>query len=383
MKILITEDDNSKLKQLVGFLKTEGVPEGDIKIARNLAEFGSKLTEEIDICIIDIRIPAYEGAEPHLNGLGILQQLAGSSGGHVKSLAISAYPEEFENIRQRFESQGCILASYHEPATWQGALKVLLLQSAAREKFDFLIFTALREERVPYATLLEGEGGISTRGGVTRFDVEIEGKRGAVIELPKMGLVDAAVTAGKCIQSYSPKLVAMSGICGGFSGNALMGQLLVADPVYEYQSGKWTGDGFKAEPYQIPIQEKLRAVIWGLIESEDILASLEDGWQKNRPSCPAVPKMAPFTSGSAVIANKEFMENVSQYHRKVAGLDMEAYAIYRSAHLSGSGTAVFAAKVVVDLADAKKDDSLHEYGSHISAKFVTKVIREFFGDRNK
>ncbi|GAA5064304.1 hypothetical protein N0B44_06050 [Roseibacterium beibuensis] len=380
MKILITEDDAEKLAQLVEFLDEEGVSKSELLIADNLVDFGQMLSSEIDICIIDIRIPAFSGGTPDVNGLGILQRLASHSSGQIKSLAISSYPEEFENIRGKFESQGCILANYHEPDTWKGALRVLLLQCAARERFDFLIFTALSEERAPFSTLGDGEVVPSTRGGVTRFDIVIKGRRGAIIELPRMGLVDAAITAGKCIQLYSPKIVAMSGICGGFSNNAALGQLLIANPVYEYQSGKWSDDGFKAEPYQVPLPEKLRALIWGSIESNNMLADLEAGWCGDRPQKFSKPCIAPFTSGSAVIASESYINSVSQFHRKVAGLDMETYAIYRAAYLAGDNIAVFSAKVVVDLADGEKNDTLHKYGSHISAKFVTKIIENFFSE---
>ena len=382
MKILITEDNEKKLAKVVKFLQDEGLKKDDILVARNLVDFGKMLSEEVDICVIDIRIPAYDGAEPNQNGIGILQALASRPNSRVKSLAISAFPDEFEKLRPIFEKQGCIIANYHQEDTWKGALKVLLLQRAAKETFDFIIFTALREERTPYNLLADEEGTISTRDGVTRYDISIGGKSGSVIELPRMGLVDAAIIAGRCIQLYSPKLVAMSGICGGFSKNAQLGQLLVADPVYEYQSGKWTSDGFRSEPYQIPLSEKLRTVIWAILEEDGILQSLEEGWRHDRPSKVSDPLVAPFTSGSAVIANAEHLENVSQFHRKVAGLDMEAYAVYRAAHLSGTSPNVFCAKVVVDLADQDKDDSLHRYGSHISARFVTNVVREFFDEHN-
>ena len=364
--------------QLVEFLKSEGVSDDEILTASSLAAFGALVSPEIDICIIDIRIPAYDGAPAEKNGLGVLQTLAAQAGSQAKSLAISAYPEEFEDIRGRFESQGCILANYHEASTWQGALRVLLLQAAAKESFDFLIFTALREERTPYSSLADGDAAISTRDGVTRFDIAISGRKGSIIELPRMGLVDAAIAAGRCIQLYSPKIVAMSGICGGFSNNATLGQLLVADPVYEYQSGKWTDDGFKSEPYQVPMQETLRTRIWELIQGEDLLFELEAGFRGDRPSKVTRPAVAPFTSGSAVIASSEYMENVSTYHRKVAGMDMEAYAVCRAAHLSGDNLPAFVAKVVVDLADGDKNDELHKYGCHISAEFVVRAIRSFF-----
>lgn len=378
VKILVTEDNDAKLNEIVTFLRSKDSGNLEILVATNLVEFSQKLSEDIDICIIDVRIPAYAGAEAEKNGLGIIQHLKISPNPNIKLIAISSFPDEFEDIRSKFERNGCILVNFHEKDVWQNALEILIMQSAANTKKDFLIFTALRKERAPYISFPELDGKAVSSNGITRYDVQIGEKSGSVIELPRMGLVDAAITAGKYIELYSPKLVAMSGICAGFDGKAEMGQLLVSELAYEYQSGKWSDDGFKSEPYQIPVSEGLRSKILHLIEEEGNVSNFEIGWNGNRPSIMSEPKMATFTSGSAVIADAAHMDHVQQFHRNVSGLDMEIYAIHRAAHLSIYKPDVICAKVVVDLADKDKDDRIQEYGCFVSSRFIIKAIDRYF-----
>ena len=378
VKILITEDDEKKLEEIVQFVRQQGILDRDILIAKTLVEFMDKLSDAVDICVIDLRIPAYPGAKAEQNGIAIIQRLGAVSHANVKLLAISAFPDEFESTRSEFERHGCILANYHCSDVWQNALKILILQSAARSKFDFLIFTALQKERAPYVTLSELGGEEVTSDGLTRFDIELADRRGSIIELPRMGLVDAAIIAGKCIERYAPKLVAMSGICAGFENNASLGQLLVSEIAYEYQAGKWASDGFKAEPYQIPISETLRTQVRHLIGHKDIIQELERDWKGSRPSRMVDPKLATFTSGSAVIADEKKMRSVGDHHRKVSGLDMEVYSIHRAAHLSKIKPDVLCSKVVVDLANAQKDDELQDYGCYVSSKFVLQAIKYYF-----
>lgn len=378
MKVLIVEDDDDKRSEISEYVISLGVAEDRVETAVDMAEFASKFDRETSVCVIDLRIPAYNGAGPDLNGLGVLQTIERAGSPNVKLLAISSYPEEFTEVRAQFEGRGCMLVDHNERAVWQNVLKQMVIEAQATETMDFLIFCALRSERAPYTGMVELGGKPSFKDNLSRFDLTVAGRRGTVIELPRMGLVDAAVTAGQCIEKFRPKIVAMSGICAGFTERAELGQLLVSELGYEYQSGKWTADGFSQEPYQVPIPEEVRVRIREIIEDEGLLSRLENGWKSDRPSKMTSPKLAAFTSGSAVIASETLMTQVSSYHRRVAGLDMEAYAIMRAAQISHCQPSFFCAKVVVDLADGDKNDRIQPYGCDVSAKFTIEVLQSFF-----
>ncbi|KEQ52935.1 response regulator [Sphingobium chlorophenolicum] len=259
MKILIIEDDDAKRDEIRDFICSLGVSRENVLTARDMAQFMARFDSEVAICVIDLRLPAYDGAGPERNGVGILQAIE-QAGSRARLLAISAYPAEFEDIRPQFERRGCMLVDFEQRPVWRNVLRQMVIEAQRQERLAFLVFCALRTERAPYTGMTELEGEPVFKDNLARYDISIAGQRGTVIELPRMGLVDAAVTAGQCIEKFKPKVVAMSGICAGFAGRAELGQLLVAELAYEYQSGKWTADGFTQEPYQAPISENMRII---------------------------------------------------------------------------------------------------------------------------
>ena len=265
------------------------------------------------------------------------------------------------------------MADFTNEEGWQSTLDHLLIQLRLNIRFDFVIFCALREERNPYVTLIEGRQ--ITRYGIDCYDVTVGRASGTIVLLPKMGLVNAAVTAGLCIDRFSPAFVGMSGICGGFEGRATLGQLIVSSMAYEYQSGKWVKDGFQQEPYQVQPDNITLTDLDVMTNGDQLLAELENGFSGTFPSSSQKPTMGIFTSGSAVIADKKFMKQISAVHRKVNALDMEVFAIHRAAELSPKQTHCVCAKTVVDMGDSNKGDEIHPYGSYISAKFMIAAIR--------
>jgi nucleoside phosphorylase len=190
--------------------------------------------------------------------------------------------------------------------------------------------------------------------------------------------VNAAITAGLCIDRFKPSVVGMSGICGGFKPKAKLGQLFVSSMAYEYQSGKWSTDGFKQEPYQVPTDHVTLTKLKVLLETPGLITQLEEGFNGGRPETAQKPKDGIFTSGSAVIADKELLKQIETIHRKVDALDMEIFAVQRAAELSPHKPVCICAKTVVDLCDAKKNDRIHTYGSFISAKFLVKALENHF-----
>lgn len=378
MKIMLIEDNKSKQNDILEHLLSKNIQRKDIVVVENLTDFFAKENSEIGLFIIDIRIPNVDDSNASQNGKTIVEALVKKGRNDASLLAISSYPEDFTHLRPYFEMHGCILCDFKETKSWKSTLDHLLVQSRREIKFDFLIFCALEEERNPYIAWFP-DGRRSIRGGIECFDIEVAGKSGSVILHSKMGLVNAAAVSAVSIDRYRPNLVAMSGICGGFKSRASLGQLLISEMAYEYQSGKWTGDGFSQEPYQVPTEHGLLTSLRKLSDDEDLLSVLEMGFKGTRPSEQNKPKMAVFTSGSAVIAEKKYLDQVEIIHRKVSGLDMEVFALQRSAHLSVTNPPCICAKAVVDLCDDEKSDRIHAYGSFISARFVIKAIENHYG----
>lgn len=376
MKILLIEDNVGKRNEISRYLIKSGVSKESIIFAENMSDFAASMNLDIGLFIIDFKLPNFDNGEILQNGRAILESIIKSGKQDALLLAISSYPSEFQELRELYESHGCILADYANKKSWQSTLDHLLIQLKKTIKFDFIIFCALQDERNPYIALIKGKQ--VNRGGVDCYDVEIDGKKGSVVLLPQMGLVNAAVIAGVCIDRYKPAVVGMSGICGGFGNNVSKGQLLVSSMSYEYQSGKWAQDGFKQEPYQVNTDHLTLTELKVLANEGDLLSKLEEGFSGKRPSDPQKPKVGVFTSGSAVIADSAVLAEIENIHRKVSGLDMEIFAVHRAAELSIGRPKCVCAKTVVDLCDNSKNDDLHLYGSYISAKFMIKAIRRLF-----
>lgn len=376
MKIMLIEDDRKKREDIKSFLLLKNVVDKDIIIAKSMTDFTSNLHHDIGLFIIDLKLPNFDDGEASLNGRAILETIIKSSKQESLLLAISSYPDEFPKLRDYYESHGCILSTYSNKKGWQSTLEHLLIQLKKNITLDFLIFCALKEERDPYITMMHGRK--YNRRGVEFYDIDIGDIKGSVVLLPDMGLVNAAIISGACIDRYKPSIVAMSGICGGFAHNASLGQLLVSKMAYEYQSGKWTDDGFKQEPYQVPTDRNTLTDLGILIDKEEFLTELEDGFNSAGPDEQNPPKLSIFTSGSAVVATKNILDNIQNFHRKAGGLDMEIFAIDRAAELSINKPLCICAKTVVDLCDTNKSDDLHTYGCYISAKFIILAIQNHY-----
>lgn len=377
MKVMLIEDNDEKYESISSYLLEKGIAEIDMIRAKNLTDFASMLHLDIGLFIIDFNLPSVDDGEISKNGKAILEIIIKSARQDALLLAVSAYPSDFPDLRKFYESHGCILADYSDKSSWKSTLDHLLTQLKKNVRFDFLIFCALREEREPYVLTMPGKR--VNRNGYEFYDVDIAGKKGAVVLMPNMGLVNAAATASVCIDRFKPRIVGMSGICGGFPKRAELGQLFVSSMAYEYQSGKWSIDGFKQEPYQVATDHSLLTILKSFIDDEDLITKLEDGFKGgDRPKSPQKPEIGIFTSGSAVIADGQYLKQIETIHRKVNALDMEIFAVHRAAELSPHNPPCICAKTVVDLCGKTKNDQLHRYGSYISAQFMIKAIMAFF-----
>ena len=376
MKIFLIEDNDKKRREILNHLKSKGIPAEDIICAKTMTDFAAQLGTEIGLFIIDFYLPHMDGGEAQPNGKAIIQSIIKAGKIDALMLAISSYPDEFPELRGIYEASGCILANYADKRSWQSTLDHLLVQLRKNKRFDFVLFCALQEERNPYATLLNCNPAV--RAGIDCLDLTIGGRRGTVVLLPQMGLVNAAITAAICIERFRPALIGMSGICGGFQKRASLGQLLISSMSYEYQSGKWSTDGFLHEPYQVSTDHVTLVRLRALTASDQLISRLEAGFTGARPKVASSPEVCIFTSGSAVIANETYLQQAEKVHRKVTALDMEVYAIQRAAELSTSMPPCICAKTVVDLCGVEKDDALHAYGSFISANFMISAVTNHF-----
>lgn len=182
-----------------------------------------------------------------------------------------------------------------------------------------------------------------------------------------------AIAVTKGIEIFQPKIVAMSGICAGVSGESNFLDLLVGSICWEYQTGKFKDNKFKQEPYQAQINSIIKTEMDQLSENKEFLDSLKSGLYETELKESRII-VAPISSGSAVIADESKMAEIGLQHRKMAGVEMEMYSFYEAATQSLCAPAFFGVKAVVDMGDSTKGDTLHTTACIISARFVVSYL---------
>jgi nucleoside phosphorylase len=99
-----------------------------------------------------------------------------------------------------------------------------------------------------------------------------------------MGLTAAAIATTQLIFQFRPRLVAMIGIAAGTrSGGKEFGDVLVADPSVDYNSGKVVlADGvreFQPDPYPIGLNPRLRSVLQKYRGSHPLFSEIRGRWK--------------------------------------------------------------------------------------------------------
>ncbi len=382
MRVLVIEDEDEKFQKFERALIECGVKAEGIVRIDNLTDLlrASSELSKFDLCFIDFFLPIHAGeGEVHNCSADILQSFDDSSMRTIPVLAISRFANDSKVDTGEFKTRGIIVYNYEEEAVWTSAVDAFCQKAKGRHKYDFIGILALEEEREGF---LKEPNIVVERKlvlGIDAWEVDFEGKRGCLFCLPRMGLVDASIITSRVLSNFEPKVVFMSGICGG-AKDTKMGQLLVSEFCWEYQSGKWYADGFQNTPYQAGLPERDKATIKNFFSTNsDFVQNIEFKLcDLTRPPKLAPPCIAIFASGSSVIASEEKMKSVEAQHRKVKGIDMEIYGLSRCVELLQSPVAHFCCKVVVDKANEKKDDDLHEYGCALSALASLELIKRIF-----
>lgn len=382
MNILILEDEDDKYNNI--YSSVEMVFNNrriniqrcvDINSAMRAIGSGNK-----DLIIADLLVPQIQGQveiDASAQLCDILERQPSAK--RAKWIVVSRFDNALAGARQIFSVHGVAIINYADENRWKAALESCLNTIAGATQFDFVVFCALEKERkaysyVPNATL----GDTLSLGGLNCQHLSIGDYHGLCIRTPQMGLVDSAIACSRALEMFRPKAVTMSGICGGRSSEVAIGDLVIPEACWNYQAGKFAKGALIFEPVSVPIPSWVNTELAQLID-QDIVHTIYDGLsigeEFSREFC-----MQPMVSGSSVVADASMVDDIGLQHRKVAGIDMEMYSIFRAAWQFYDKQAVyFGAKTVVDLADKEKSDSYHANGCVISARFVALALEKILG----
>ncbi len=114
---------------------------------------------------------------------------------------------------------------------------------------DVLVLTALKEELD--ALLQVQVGWTSTDGDPPLHSATLDGRSGplriAAARLTKMGGVATASLATRLIEIVKPRCIAMCGVCAGHPEDTDLGDVVIAERLFQHNEGKIRHDGFQGD----------------------------------------------------------------------------------------------------------------------------------------
>lgn len=195
-----------------------------------------------------------------------------------------------------------------------------------------------------------------------------------------MGLTAAAIATINLIHAFQPKLVVMAGIAAGTrGGNKQFGDILVADPSVDYNSGKVVFEGgvreFLPDPYPIGLDPRLRSLLKKYSRPHPLLREISRLWPGKRPRDTVSVHVGPLGAADQVIDDETRILEIQRNWRKLIGVEMETYGVYRACLEAPDPKPRFVSlKAVCDFA-AQKSDSWQAYAAFVSAQFTFGFIK--------
>ena len=403
MKILMVDDSPQRLKPLIERLEALGLPRENIVLAQCAMDARARLqATQFDLLLLDICLPRRaEDAPADASSLELLEDVIEGEDlippRHI--LCLTAHDTSAASVSEKFRQHTWAIVRYAaDTDEWIGqitnSVAWLIKSGAATEPqqhtIDLAIVTALRDPEFE-AVLKNGwiwspAEPLDDVNFIQKAAFESAGRTFTVCAAtaPRMGMVSTALLSAKLIAQLRPRVIVMTGICAGVPGKVKMGDVLLADPSWDYQSGKRVKDKkvtqFSFSPHQLDIAEDIRSRVDQIGADKAFLRKTLDAWQGEAPGEFGV-EIGPVASGSAVLADGEALEEIKRQKRDLIGIEMEVYGLYAAARAASSPRpSAFALKSVCDFADPDKQDAMQKFAAYTSASVMTELFERYGAD---
>jgi nucleoside phosphorylase/CheY-like chemotaxis protein len=404
LKILIVEDDQDKLRRLSKFLSSiPGIGLADIENVVDSHSAKLKLRGTCyDLLIVDIAIPNRIDQDiKQTGGIDLLREVILRDVYKLPSymLAVTGYEEVYKNTSD--ELSDLVIPFFYCDAMsddWLKPLKNKISRivtcksqySTEASSFKSLLNIVCALDTTELDSILQnGWEWNELRldyDETTYYSTEIN-LRGHLHKIyaaaaPHMGMPFAGVLSMKMINLFKPEYIAMAGITAGYKKKVKIGDIIAADPVWDWGSGKWVKENgkqvFEQELYQLDMDVGVRNKLKLLSKDEAELARIKKGWQGDVPDHELSVKVGPLASGAAVLADSDICKQILTQHRGLHGIEMESYAVYAAAQEAPlPKPKAFSIKSVVDFADENKDDSFRKYAAYTSAQTLKVFVETY------
>ena len=406
IRVLILDDDSAKADRVRECI--ESIPEilaDDILIAKDLIEARDFCQRHLfDLLILDLRLPNRYGDTPQdMAGCEFIKELNASTTllrpYHI--IGLTAYEEILEKADPFFENDLWRIIKYDtRKNSWHKQLasklqylvtskKTLLATNSSRHMYDLGIVTALH---VPeYQSILDlpaewveirhpNDPTIYHKGCFRNGE-----KKLSVIAAcaQQMGMPAAAVLSSKLITQFRPRFLAMSGIAAAVKGgDAKLGDILIADQSWDYESGKHkitdNKQFFEPDPRSIPLSVDVKEWLLHLQAQKYFTSDIQNAWRGGMPEGTLKVHIGPIASGAAVIQDESIVAHIKAHSRKLIGLDMETYGVFFAAENCTQPRPIpISIKSVCDFADKDKSDQHQAYAAFTSAQYLFRFASQY------
>lgn len=402
--VIILDDEYDKIEEIMLVLSDSGIQARQVVKVSTSNEARKAMREHrFDLLILDMNVPPLLGAAPDPNGgISLLKMmlLDGAAKFPSQVIGITAKESIFSAAEKEMKSLSWTLCFYDKGSDdWRFILKQKVGYSVqaknsespvALESFDVVLITALREtefaavlnldidwEQISYA----GDISIYYRGLMETATGPIKIIAASTL---RMGMPSASALSMKMSLLFRPKLIAMVGICAGKKGTCGLGDIVVADPVWDWGSGKLKvvkGEKrFAIAPHQVAIDAGFRLKILDIKGDAAILSEIRSGWGGAVPGGQLEVFIGPMASGASVVSDLDIMRDIEQQNRNTIAVEMEAYAVMAAAEYAiRPAPKAIVIKSVCDFGDASKHSKWQKYASYTSAMFFFLFLRDHAG----
>jgi nucleoside phosphorylase/CheY-like chemotaxis protein len=400
IKILIIDDCYDKTQKIIQAIKEKFpfiLPEQHIDVVQDATSGRKKLAEQnYDLLILDINLPPAMGEEPSKSGgIDLLEKI------HTKQIlkyphhiiGITGYQDIYIDSKKELEKYLWTLIHYDNTNNgW--AEKIIhqidyLINSKQSfygecfKKYDIAVVTALEEPELqavldlPFnwkevnvpndTTTIYHEGTVGV--GDKQYSI-------VAASAPKMGMVPSSILTTKMCTHFHPTYLFMVGIAAGIEGKNNYGDILVSEFSWDWGSGKISAD-FSPDHTQIPLDVEIIKKIKQLSSDQGVIDNIKNGYKGNKPETTLKIHLGPIASGASVLENKEIVESVKKYQRKLIGIEMEIYGVLSAVKYSSKPSPIpICLKSVCDFGDTSKSDDWQHYAAFTSASAMYLLIEK-------
>ena len=406
MKILVVHDRSDVAADIRGLI-ADLVDARSIRMAEDYQSARDALRADFfDLMILDLTLPIEKGdPDPSLrNAERLLASLMNDPRFRKPGDILGITNDEaalrlVDNSISRY-----LMATVPEDdaGTWRSTVteKVRYVRDARRSReivawtthdVDVGIVTALDKEAKPFEDLFDLSE--TPHQDVRSFNFRCRNgklRRGVLLAIGKSGQAPAASMTQELISLFRPRLMIMTGFCGGRQERVKVGDLIAFTTSYAWDYGKWVQDEngggsaapkFEPRPTPLSVEERgVDRVIRTIVDRDDPTpAELErsvkamsdekiDGWKVRRAAA---------GSGSAVVTSETMLGQIKDIDENIYAVDMESYGFYLACRQTRMTRPDFVClKSVADFCNGTKDSSLHRACCTISASFAKQLITD-------